>query len=264
MRERRRWSTMARHILAYHAISDGWELSAATVKTRRFREQCAALAALGYAGTRLDAAAFGSDDYRFALTVDDGYESLLSVIVPECARYGWTGTAFVATHLVGSDGSWDRGAWRKHRHLDWLALRDVVAQGWEIGAHGTSHRALTDMLADEAERELRQAREEIEQNLGVAVSSLAYPFGATSRGIVELARGAGYTFGVTMRPGPVSQTTDPLLLPRWPVYRMDRSDHIVVRLAGPRWTRALEWAKVWTIQSYARGTRARMKGVRYR
>jgi len=252
---------MSRHILAYHAVSDCWEFGATTVTTGRFREHCAAIADMGYAGTRLGAAALGSDDYTFGLTVDDGHESLLTVIVPECLRYGWMGTAFVPARLVGSDGAWDVGAWKKHRHLGWSGLAEVLAAGWEIGVHGASHRALTDMPLEEAERELREARDEIGQKLGVSVTSIAYPFGATSAEIAARAREVGYARGVTMRPGPVREDTDPLLLPRWPVYRMDRAHHLVVRLSGPDWAQALERAKVWTIQSYARGTRVRMRGT---
>jgi len=249
-----------RHILAYHAVADGWEFSAATVSPCRFREHCAALAEWGWRGVRLDEARLGTDDCTFGITVDDAYASLVTVILPECARHGWRGTAFVPTKLVGSDGTWDVGAWRKHRHLDWSGLREVLAAGWEIGAHGASHRALTDMPNDAAERELCDARQEIEQRLGCAATSLAYPFGAASAEVVALAKSTGYARAVTMRPGAVAEETDLWRLPRWPVYRMDRPEHLLVRLGGPRWVYRLEQTRVWTIQQFAQGTRVRMSG----
>ena len=261
---------MARHILAYHAVTDAWEFSAASVSRRVFTEHCTALAARGWQATRLDGVGFADGtadevgaDRSFALTVDDGYESLATIIVPECARHGWQGTAFIPAALVGGDGSWDVGAARTHRHADWPALADVVAAGWEIGVHGAAHRALTDMAPQAAYEELCGARDTIEQHLGVTATSLAYPFGAVSRRVVEAARRAGYLRAVTMRPGPVPARPDMWRLPRWPVYRIDRPEHLFVRLGGPRWAQLLEQAKTWTIQQFARGTRVRMAGTRH-
>jgi len=258
---------MAQHILVYHAVADGWEPSAATVSVRRFRDHCAALADDGWRGVRLDALVaghFAAGDRVFAFTADDGYASLARMIVPTCARYGWHGTAFIPTAVIGSDGSWDVGAWRKHRHVDWPALVEIAATGWEIGAHGVTHRALTDLSVEEAWQELRQAREEIEERLGLPATSVAYPFGAVSPRVAALARDAGYRAAVTMHPGPVERDADLMRLPRWPVYRMDAPQHLLVRLNGPAWARAFEQARTWAVQQFAQGTRVRMRGHRTR
>ncbi len=261
---------MVRNIFAYHAITDGWEPSAATVSRRTFREHCAALAGDGWRGVSLcdavpadESEALDADEMSFGLTVDDGNVSLATVIVPECAKHGWTGTAFIPTGLVGGDGSWDVGAIRKHPHLDWSALRDVLAAGWEIGTHGVSHHALTDMSAADAYRELCESRDMVEQRLGLPVDSMAYPFGAVSESLVELVRQAGYERAVGMSPGPVPPDAGRWNLPRWPVYRTDKPRHLRARMSGPGWTKGIERARAWAVHQFAIGTRIRMAWSRH-
>ena len=253
---------MQRIVFAYHAVSDEWEPSATTVAARRFREHCAVLAAEGWVAVPLREAFDDPRERVFVLTVDDAYECLERVVVPECERHGWRGTAFVAAGLVGGDGTWDVGAWKKHPHAGWESLARMIEAGWEIGGHGVRHRAVPDLRTDLAQRELAQSREIIETRLGTIVSSFAWPFGAVNQAVARLAREAGYLRGATMFPGTYTQGTDPMYVPRWPVYRMDRARNLLVRLEGPAWTRTLESARVRTIQQFARGTRVRMAGTR--
>ncbi len=251
---------MARTILTYHAVASGPELGATTVSPSRFREHVTALETSGMTFERLDAVEPGSDDHTVVVTFDDGYESVLDVAFPDIARRNGRATVFVPTGHIGHPASWDVGAVRKHRHMDWLALRQLVDAGWEIGSHGVSHRALTDMPDDEAFCELVESRDEIEQRLGVKVTSFSYPFGAVTPRLARLAQEAGYRRAVTMRPGSIPSPAYQLRLPRWPVYRFDRAENLLARIAGPEWIRGLESAKVQVIQSFARGTRVRMRG----
>lgn len=250
---------MGRHILAYHAVTDRFEPSAATVSTRRFREHCSVLSAAGWRAVRLDELSLGGCDRTFCITVDDAYENLLSV-VSICERYGWRGTAFVPPLHVGESGRWDVGAVRKQRHLDWNGLQRVAAAGWELGVHGHSHAALTDKPLLAALCELEEARAAIERETGVRATSLAYPFGAVSADLAAAALGMGFSRGVTMDPRPVSAECHPMLWPRWPVYRMDTSANLLARFAGPPWLRWMEQAKTRTIQRFSFGTRVRMMG----
>ena len=255
---------MAAHVLAYHDVHSGGslELNAGTITARRFRSHCAALAERGWHAVALRNALLGTHDDQVVLTVDDGYESVLTTIIPETARYGWTGTAFVTTGALGARSQWDVGSLRAPRHLDLAALRDVVSAGWEIGSHAVTHRALTDISAREAREELRTSREQLSDWLGADVTSISYPFGAVNAEIAALAREAGYTRGVTMRPGPVSPQADPLGVRRWPVYFMDGPVSLIVRLEGPPWARWLERLKSSTVHSFAHGSRVAMRGAR--
>ncbi len=252
---------MAQHIFAYHAVEDGFELSATTVPLRRWREHCRFLSDLGWRAVRVDEMIPGADDGTFCITVDDAYTSLLDVVAA-CERHGWRGTVFVPTGYVGKVASWDVGAWRAHRHLDWEGLRDVAAAGWEIGIHGHTHTALTDKPIVAARQELQCGLAAVEQELGVVATSLAYPFGAASKALAEMAQAIGFRRAVTMEPSQVEEWHSPLLLPRWPVYRMDTAAHLQARLRGAPWLKELERARLRTIQRFSQGTRVRMSGKR--
>lgn len=251
---------MARTIFAYHAIADGHDFGATTVSPGQFRRQCRALAEAGWRAVRLDEAALGVDDGTFVVTFDDAYEGVASTVLPEFERLGWHATVFPLAGFTGREATWDVGAARKHRHLDWGAVRELASAGWEVGSHGTHHAALTDIDENAAFDELVRSRMAIEDAVGEHVTSLAYPFGATSRRIARLAQEAGYRRAVTMSPRSVPASPRHMTLPRWPVYRVDRGPGLVARLDGPGWLRELERAKVWTIQQYARGTRVMMAG----
>ena len=254
---------MVQHILAYHGFREGLtpELNAGSVRIDRFRHQCRVLSAHGWQAQPLHDVApdvKSGRKSRLVLTVDDGYESVLTLMVPVCERFGWKGTLFIPSAFAGRNGAWDRGSLASYRHLSWSQLRELLHLGWEIGSHGVSHRALTDMPGAEAFRELRDSRQEIEQRLGVAVTSISYPFGAVNSCVRSLAHRAGYRRGVTMAPRGAEPDDDRFMLPRWPVYRVDGPENLLARLHGPEWLRQLERAKVWTMQQFARGTRVVM------
>jgi peptidoglycan/xylan/chitin deacetylase (PgdA/CDA1 family) len=259
------------NILAFHAIERerrdpvstvraACDLNAAVISERLFRGIITALAENGWRGMRLDQAMETDDPHVFALTVDDAQQSALSIILPACERLGWTGTVSTPVGLVGHSGKWDSGSLRNQRHLDWDELQHMVHAGWEIGSHGVSHRALTDMRPSEARRELEASRDVLEQKLDVCVRSIAYPFGAVNTRVARMARDAGYEFGITMHPGKADERADALRLPRWPVYWMDSPAHVLAKLCGPAWLRGLQITRDRLIQSFSRGTRVVMQG----
>ncbi|NCC22341.1 MAG: hypothetical protein EOM26_07750 [Alphaproteobacteria bacterium] len=74
----------------------------------------------------------------------------------------------------------------------------------DIGGHTISHRRLRDLSDEDAWREIRQNRRDLEDVTGQPVETFAYPYGnETACGAREyaLARKAGYTVAVTTRDG---------------------------------------------------------------
>ena len=64
--------------------------------------------------------------------------------------------------------------------MSWSELRGIARQGIEIGAHTARHPDLTKASPAEAERELAECRSAIEQGVGAAAESFAYPYGAAN------------------------------------------------------------------------------------
>jgi peptidoglycan/xylan/chitin deacetylase (PgdA/CDA1 family) len=122
--------------------------------------------------------------------------------------------------LVSPDGV-DRG-----RPLTLQELRELASwPGVEIGAHSLSHPALALLSPVEQERELTDARSQLEELLDRPVRLLAYPFGKpgdVSKETRALARRAGYRAAFMTVPRRLVPSSPLFALPRltvheWPV-----------------------------------------------
>lgn len=94
---------------------------------------------------------------------------------------GVAGTFYIP--IIGYDG---------RRIMDPPGLRDLMHQGFGIGAHGTSHHALAQFHSKDLAREVRVCKERLEDTLGRAVKLFAYPKGRYSASVVGYLQRAGY------------------------------------------------------------------------
>jgi peptidoglycan/xylan/chitin deacetylase (PgdA/CDA1 family) len=76
--------------------------------------------------------------------------------------------------------------------LDWDQVRDMAAHGFEIGSHGCTHRIMTRLSPEEANRELVRSKADIESRVGRNVTHFAFPNENANERLVGLAMRAGY------------------------------------------------------------------------
>jgi peptidoglycan/xylan/chitin deacetylase (PgdA/CDA1 family) len=192
-----------------------------------------------------------SVDGLAALTFDDAYRGVLTHAVPAMSRLGLPSTVFVVSgaaaapspfwwDLLGShdgvpgdlreralgDLRGDRDAVLSWHPVDdqtvpsalmpatWREVRAAARDGVAIGSHTVSHRNLETLDPKALREEVERSRAEIGAALGVLPAAVSYPYGRHNRDVVEAARSAGYTAGVTMRFGLSIRDADPLALPR--------------------------------------------------
>lgn len=124
----------------------------------------------------------------FVLTFDDGFKNFAEHGLPVLADYSFTAIVFVVAGWVGKTNSWPGQVdWAPRRALlSWDDLRTVVSAGMEIGAHSLSHPHLTPLPVEEMEREIAQGKKVIEDQIGCAVRTFAYPYGETTATIEEM------------------------------------------------------------------------------
>jgi peptidoglycan/xylan/chitin deacetylase (PgdA/CDA1 family) len=134
------------------------------------------------------------------ISFDDDWQSQYVNAVPLLHKYGFTATFFI----------WVRAVGRAH-HMTWDEIRELDAQGMEIGCHTLTHLILP-KLNNEAtlKREIVSAKNLIEAHIGHPVTSIAYPFGQYDERVVEAVREAGFTSARSTWPG-VFHTKDGLL-----------------------------------------------------
>lgn len=72
------------------------------------------------------------------------------------------------------------------------ALRSLLSQGFEIGAHTMSHRILPGLQDKELSREVRGSKQMLEEQLGVEVRMFCYPRGRYDRKVIDCVQQSGF------------------------------------------------------------------------
>jgi peptidoglycan/xylan/chitin deacetylase (PgdA/CDA1 family) len=145
-------------------------------------------------------------------------------------------TAFVGTEHVFP---WDRHL-PPMPNLTWDDLRAMAALGFEFGSHSVTHADMARISYEEARRELRDSRAELEKRLGRPVRWFAYPFGGPDNfapHLLPLVTEAGYDACFSAHGGFVRPEADPRLLPREAVPYFKSLLHLDLHLRG-----CLGWA----------------------
>jgi peptidoglycan/xylan/chitin deacetylase (PgdA/CDA1 family) len=121
-------------------------------------------------GVRSTAGAAGFPQGMVSLTFDDGWKTQYTVARPELNRRGLKGTFYPVSDAI-RDSNWTCC-------INATDLRQMAADGHEIGSHTTSHPDLTTVSADDRAVALKDAKSVLEQALGRRVTSFASPYGA--------------------------------------------------------------------------------------
>lgn len=112
-------------------------------------------------------------------TFDDGYESVYRNALPILSAHEFTATVFPVTAHLGGLNHWDKG-------LGWVPdlaimgvdhLDDLLAAGWEAGAHTHTHPSLPDLSTAAIEKELERSEDLLSTIAGDVPASFAYPYG---------------------------------------------------------------------------------------
>jgi peptidoglycan/xylan/chitin deacetylase (PgdA/CDA1 family) len=205
--------------LCYHGVgrvAPGADPHALFIGPEAFAEQLDVLAAQGYAvvgaGELGERVARGDGDGVGAVTFDDGLAQTARAAAPLLAERGMRASMFVTTGLMGGVHPHVGGA---EPIMTPAEVVELAAAGFEIGSHAVDHVPLPELSDAELRDQLRRSRAVLEDLLGRAVTTMAYPFGAHDERVVEAAREAGYEVACGCSG---SGPWDPLRLPREPVF----------------------------------------------
>jgi peptidoglycan/xylan/chitin deacetylase (PgdA/CDA1 family) len=206
-------------ILTYHSVDETG--SVISIDERTFRRHVEWLSAGHVQVVALDALPTLSHDvHAVAITFDDGLESFGRIAAPALLEHDLPATLFVVSDAVGSTN-----VWRGERDvgipvfslLDWEALGRLVADGFSIGAHTCTHLDLASADPDAAAREIVASKARLVQELGLDVTTFAYPYGGVSAAARDVVA-REFRYGVTTRLSALAPYDDPAQLPRLDSY----------------------------------------------
>ena len=214
-------------ILTYHSLDDSGAVT--SVAPRDFCEHMHILAQRGFTGISLSALldswnGRGTLPSRpVVITFDDGFANVLEHAAPRLSDLGFSATVFVVSGRCGQTNDWPNQVSRAPRLplLSWSELGQMIAAGFEVGAHSVTHRPLTDLPPSEAAKEIVESKTAIEDRLGKAVQTFAYPFGLFNRSTCNVVREHfGGACSATL--GTAGPGHDRHCLPRLDVYYLRR------------------------------------------
>ena len=183
-------------VLVYHRVDEGPLGPVPSVTTREFARQVDYLHRAGYQSITPSALHGHLREGRplpgraVLFTFDDGLANTYTNAWPILRAYGYVAAVFVVTGRIGRPG-----------YLTAAQLRQLAAEGWEIGAHTVTHPHLPDFAPEKAWREIEGSRAALARLLGRPVESFAYPYGDFDAATKALVKKAGFKIAFGTRIG---------------------------------------------------------------
>jgi len=146
-----------------------------------FRSQMRWLKDSGFRGLSVSEAVRYPQEASVCITFDDGCETDLISAAPVLRELGFRATFYLTAGFLGTPG---------YQSVD--QVRELDALGFEIGCHSMTHPYLSDLCDVKLDREIADAKFEIEHVLGHAIEHFSCPGGRYDRRTLEKARRAGF------------------------------------------------------------------------
>ncbi|MFK5926247.1 MAG: polysaccharide deacetylase family protein [Desulfuromusa sp.] len=153
-------------------------------------------------------------EHAVSFSVDDAFRSFYDVGMPIIRRYGFPVTLFVNSDAVGTSG-----------YLNWDELKELQAEGVEIGNHTASHAYLVELQSGETSEQWKKrikgdidkAQQQFEKHLGFKPTLFAYPYGEYSAAVVEIIQTLGFKVAFAQQSGVIHPDHNRYNLPRFPM-----------------------------------------------
>jgi peptidoglycan/xylan/chitin deacetylase (PgdA/CDA1 family) len=214
-------------ILTYHGIEPG--AGPLWIDPGLFREHLDCLRDCGARAMTLSELATGLatgalPPLAVAITFDDGLSSVGDTAAALLAERSMPATVFCVAGRLGGDNRWPAklpGGPRRPLASPGDLAR-LAADGFEIGAHGMEHLPLRGARTEDARREIVDARHVLEQQVGVKVTSFAYPYGAMPSAGARALVASTYPWAVTTRAAYATASSPRSELPRVDIHYLRR------------------------------------------
>lgn len=184
-------------ILLYHYIGNNpiptdKERDYLSIGPAAFEEQMRYLNENGYTAISLDTLYAGLKkqvtlpNKPVVITFDDGYMDFYYNVYPILRRFNLHAILFIPTGLMNQG-----------YYLTWVQIKEMSASGLiTFGSHSVHHLNLSTLQQSSLDFEITESKKVLQDQLGVPINFMAYPYGSTNERVIETTRKAGY-FGAT-------------------------------------------------------------------
>jgi peptidoglycan/xylan/chitin deacetylase (PgdA/CDA1 family) len=146
-----------------------------------FRGQMEWMKKSGWRGLNVSKALRYPAEQSVCITFDDGCETDLIAAAPVLREFDFNATFYLTAGFLGTPG-----------YLNADQVRDLDAQGFQIGCHSMTHPYLSDLPEPELKREIVDAKLKIEETLGHTIEHFSCPGGRYDQRTLQMARQAGF------------------------------------------------------------------------
>jgi peptidoglycan/xylan/chitin deacetylase (PgdA/CDA1 family) len=172
-----------------------------------------------------------------SITFDDGIENVYTNAVPELAARGIPFTIFVTSGYLGRHVDWikNKAEYREERLMSAEQLKEISSMDLaEIGSHSVNHKELTAIRNVDAQREISESKQELENLLNIEISAFSYPYGKYNQAHITYAKEAGYVRTYSIEPKMAS--SEKYVIGRFGVSLDDWDMEFILKISGSyRW-----------------------------
>jgi len=173
-----------------------------------FRSQMAWIKQSGWRGVSAGEALLFPAEPSVCITFDDGCETDLIAAAPILREFGFNATFYLTAGFLGTPG-----------YLNTSQVRELDAQGFQIGCHSMTHPYLSDLPEPELKHEVVDAKLYIEAIVGHPIEHFSCPGGRYDQRTLQMARHAGFATVSNSQFHANAATTSPYELGRVAVLR---------------------------------------------
>jgi peptidoglycan/xylan/chitin deacetylase (PgdA/CDA1 family) len=178
------------------------------VREPSFRDQMNWLQSMGAKGLSVSDVLDKKTADGIVITFDDGCETDLTVAAPILHQLKFGATFYITLGYLGRPG-----------YLVASQVRNLSDAGFDIGCHSMTHPYLSDLPDSDLNREIAEAKNQLEEMIGRPVHHFSCPGGRWSPRVAAVARRAGYHSVTTSRIAANHPQSDPFQLARVVVMR---------------------------------------------
>ena len=127
------------------------------------------------------------------ITIDDGYRDVLTVAAPILASHDVPATVFLVSDRIGGANDWGQDSELRGRPLVFSEDLGILAEhGLTFGAHTRTHPDLTSLDPTKVRAEIEGGKRKLSALVGYEVRTFAYPYGAVSDPVRDVAEEVGF------------------------------------------------------------------------